>query len=354
MKTKLRWFGLVFCLTLVTAACAGDDQDGAAGGAETEEAGTEDATEEEAADGEPGGVALPEGYGEETLDWTIAFGPGGGNDIMSRELIEIIQQYELYPGNITAENREGGSGATGWGYLLNQAGNPYAISSTSGSFLTTPLQADTGWVATDFTPVGLMATDELVLLVNDSSPITTLEEFVEAAQADPPSIGGIGIVNVDFIVPSLFATQADFEFEYVSFNAAGELNTALLSESLDAIVSNPGELLGQIQSGDLRALAFTGAERLEELGDTPTFAELDYEIGVSLPRGIVLPPDVDPEIQEYWISVMQEVAETPEWQEYIEDNLLSENLAWDEDFTAFLEDTGGTFETILREQGAIE
>ena len=95
---------------------------------------------------------------------------------------------------------------------------------TSGSYITTPLQADTPWEPTAFTPIALLATDDLVLLVNGNSDIDSFEAFIERAKADPPTIGGIGAVNVDFIVPTLLAEKAGFEFDYVSFNAEGELN----------------------------------------------------------------------------------------------------------------------------------
>ncbi|MGH8742185.1 MAG: Bug family tripartite tricarboxylate transporter substrate binding protein, partial [Burkholderiales bacterium] len=114
-------------------------------------------------------AAAQDRYPSQRLNWIIAFGPGGGNDIMARTLISILEKYKLYPGNIVAENRAGGSGAVGWGYLYSQAGNPYHISTTSGSYITTPLQADTPWDPTSFTPVALLATDDLVLLVNGDS-----------------------------------------------------------------------------------------------------------------------------------------------------------------------------------------
>jgi putative tricarboxylic transport membrane protein len=302
------------------------------------------------------GGALAQGYPDpnERLDWTIAFGPGGGNDIMSRTLIEILDKHDLYPGDIVAENRQGGSGAVGWGYLYNQAGNPYAISSTSGSYITTPLQADTPWGPTAFTPIALLATDDLVLLVNGDSEIDSFEAFIEQAKADPPTIGGIGAVNVDFIVPTLLAEKAGFEFDYVSFNAAGELNTALLSNALDAIVSNPGEVLGLIESGDMKALAYSGQKTPASLGDIPTFAEAGYPVNVSMPRGLILPPDAPAEAQEWWIETMKKVVETPEWQQYIESNNLTENIRYGEDFRAYLAETSGAFEEILREQGAID
>jgi putative tricarboxylic transport membrane protein len=290
----------------------------------------------------------------ERLDWTIAFGPGGGNDIMARTLIDILDKHDLYPGDIIAENREGGSGAVGWGYLHGQAGNPYAISTTSGSYITTPLQADTPWGPTAFTPIALLATDDLLLLVNGESDIGSLEEFIERAKTDPVTIGGIGAVNVDFIVPTLLAEKAGFEFEYVSFNAAGELNTALLSNALDAIVSNPGEVLGLIESGDMKALAYSGQKTPASLGDIPTLGEAGYPVNISMPRGLILPPDVPAQAQEWWIETMKKVVETPEWQEYIESNNLTENIRYGEDFRAFLEETSGTFEDILREQGAID
>src|SRR3989304_9286170 len=75
-------------------------------------------------------------YPSKRLAWTIAFGPGGGNDIMSRTLISVLEKYKLYPETIVAENRAGGSGAVGWGYVFSQKGNPYHLSSTSGSFNT--------------------------------------------------------------------------------------------------------------------------------------------------------------------------------------------------------------------------
>jgi len=299
-------------------------------------------------------TAAAETYPSKRLDWTIAFGPGGGNDIMSRNLISILEKYKWYPETIVAENRPGGSGAKGWGYVFAQKGNPYHITSTSGSFITTPLQANTPWQPASFTPVALLASDDMLLLVNKGSKIRTLQEFVAAAKAKPPSIGGIGAVNIDFIVPKLVSEKAGFSFNYVSFNKQGELITALLSGSLDAAMSNPGEVLGLLQSGDMRALAFSGKKTPAALGDVPTFASLGYDIGISLPRGLVLPPDVPKEAQDWWIGTMKKVVQTPEWKSYIDKQLLTENVLYGEDFRAFLNRTQGVFADILQKSGAIK
>ena len=291
---------------------------------------------------------------DDTLDWTIAFGPGGGNDIMARTIIDILTKYDLYPGDISAENRAGGSGAVGWGYLFAQDGDPYGISTTSGSFVTTPLQADTPWQPEDFTPVALLATDDLVLVVNGDSEIQNIAQFIETAKAEPMNIGGTGTVNVDFIVPTLFAEKAGFEFDYVSFNSMADQTTALLSGALDSMVGNPGEILGLIEAGELRPLVYSGNSTPAALGDVPTMGDIGFGIGVSMPRGLILPPNAPAAAQEWWIGTMQKVVETPEWAEYIASNTLTPTVIYGEDFRSFLVETKNGFETVLKSVGAID
>lgn len=332
MRKSIRALVVVLAAATALTACGGSDDPGA--------------ESSEAAEGYPDA--------SEDLDWTIAFGPGGGNDIMSRTLADLLQEQELYPGDIVLTNREGGSGASGWGYLLNQAGDPYAVSTTSGSFITTPLQADTGWTHEDFTPVGLFATDDALFVVPPDSGIETWEQWVEFAQGqETVAVGGIGTVNVDFIIHALLAEAAGYEIDYVPFDEEGQLQTALLSGSLDGIVSNTGSILGQVEAGEVTPLLFTGPEPLSVLPDVPTAESLDLGEMPSLPRGLILPPEVPEEAQQWWIDTMMEVVETPEWQEYIETNYLTPNVQWGDEFATYLEETANQFEETLTEQGAL-
>lgn len=295
-----------------------------------------------------------EDYPSQDLDWTIAFGPGGGNDLMARKLVQIIQDEKLYPANIAVENREGGSGATGWGYLMSKAGDPYNISTTSGSFLTTPLQADPGWTYKDFTHVGLMATDDALLLVDGKTNIKTFEDWVSFAKGKGKVIvGGIGTVNVDFILQALIAKASGYEIEYVPYNEEGQVQTSLLSGALDAMVSNPGSILGQVEGGEMTPLLFTGKERLPALPDVPTGEEKGMTDLPSMPRGLILPPEVPDYARDWWIKTMQQVAKSDQWTQYLEQNYLTKNELWGDDFTKYLETTTAEFETTLKEQGAL-
>ena len=72
-----------------------------------------------------------------------------------------------------------------------------------------------------------------------------------------------------------------------------------------------------------------------------------------MPRGLILPPEAPEEAQEWWIDTMQEVVETPEWQDYLDENYLLKDEKWGEDFTSYLNDTQASFEEQLTELGAL-
>ena len=75
---------------------------------------------------------------------------------------------------------------------------------------------------------------------------------------------------------------------------------------------------------------------------------------VMMPRGLVLPPDVPKEAQQWWIETVKKIVQTPEWKAYIDKQLLTENVLYGDDFRAFLERTQGTFAEILKKSGAIK
>ncbi len=296
----------------------------------------------------------PDDYPSQELDWTIAFGPGGGNDIMARTMVDILEEEGIYPNDIVVENRDGGSGATGWGHVLSETGSPYTISTTSGSFLTTPLQADTGWTHEDFTAVGLFATDDALFVTPGDSGIESWEDWLELAdEKGTVTVGGIGTVNIDFIIQTELAKQAGYDINYVPFDEEGQMQTALLSDTLDATVSNPGSVLGQVEAGEVNPLLFTGEEPLEALPEVPVAQDYEYGQMASMPRGLILPPDVPDYATEWWIAAMKQVVETEAWQEYLDENYLSEDVRWGEDFETHLEENSADFEETLNEHGAI-
>jgi putative tricarboxylic transport membrane protein len=327
MRTKLAAAGVSVVAALALAACGGS---GGSGGASATD------------------------YPEQPLEWTVAFGPGGGNDIMSRTIVDILEKEKLYTEDITVENIDAGSGAVGWGKVFSNAGNPYSISSTSGSFLTTPLESDTGWSPADFTHIGLLAQDASLFLTHQESGQESWEDWVKYAKSKGKvAVGGIGVVNIDLILHEELARQAGYEIEYIPFNEESQLITGLSSGSLDAITSNPAEVLGQIESGDLNPLLYTGDEPMPGLEEVPIASDKGYTNMVTTPRGVILPPDVAPEERQWWIDTMKKVVQTPAWQKYLKDNNLTPDEQWGDDFTQYIVKTEADLKKRLQEFGAL-
>ena len=327
MRTKLATVGVCFTAALALAACGGS----AGSGGESAES-----------------------YPEEPLLWTVAFGPGGGNDIMSRTIVDILEKEKLYTEDITVENIDAGSGAVGWGKVYSNAGNPYSISSTSGSFLTTPLASDTGWSPEDFTHVGLLAQDASLFLTHQESGQETWEDWVKYAKSQGKvAVGGIGVVNIDLILHQELAQQAGYEIEYVPFNEESQLITGLSSGSLDAITSNPAEVLGQVESGDLNPLLYTGDEPMPGLEQVPIASDKGYTGMVTTPRGVILPPDIPDDIRQWWIDTMKKVVQTPAWQKYLTDNNLAPDERWGDAFTQYIKRAEADLKKRLQEFGAL-
>ena len=73
----------------------------------------------------------------------------------------------------------------------------------------------------------------------------------------------------------------------------------------------------------------------------------------SMPRGLILPPEVPDFARDWWIKTMQQVVKSDEWNSYLAENYLTRDELWGDDFTTYLEKTTSEFESTLKEQGAL-
>ena len=119
------------------------------------------------------------------------------------------------------------------------------------------------------------------------------------------------------------------------------------------MISNPGSILGQVESGDMQPLLFTGNERLAALPDVPTGAEKGMTDLPSMPRGLILPPEVPDYARDWWIKTMQEVVETDEWKNFLADNYLTRGRAMGRRLHRLPRRDHQRVRETLKEQGAL-
>jgi putative tricarboxylic transport membrane protein len=127
----------------------------------------------------------------------------------------------------------------------------------------------------DVTLIARLLGEYEVIVVPTASPFRTLADLVRAFKAQPESIswGGGSAGGTDQILAGLVADAVGVtpkRVNYIAFSGGGEGVTALLGGNVTAGVNGYSEVAPHIESGRLRALAISSAERLLDL--TPSAA----------------------------------------------------------------------------------
>lgn len=280
----------------------------------------------------------------------VPFAAGGGSDLSGRALAGAMEAAsgEL---SVTVENRDGGSGAVGYSHFIGQSGDPQVLLATETALLALPISGDVEFTYEDFTPIMKVADDFTLMVTRADSPHETCTDVVEAAKTDRVIAGISGATGMDNVVFSLTEQQTDIELDRVSFESGGELISAILGDQIDIASLNPGEVIGQLESGDIKALCAYAEERYDypELQDIPTAAEQGIDVSFAQFRGVLAPDGIDDAARDYWIEQMEAVIETEEYTSYVEDNFLQPNTAAGEEFTAYLEENNQLLQEVIGE-----
>ena len=130
----------------------------------------------------------------------------------------------------------------------------------------------------DFAPVSLAATFQLALAVGPGSPAKTLHEYIAWVRANPakatygtPTAGG-----PPHFFGVMLARAAGVDLVFVPYKGGAPLVTDLVGGQVPAGITALSEMIKQHQSGKVRILASSGAQRSPAAPDVPTFKELGF------------------------------------------------------------------------------
>lgn len=297
-------------------------------------------------------VAQAEDYPSKTMNYIVAFGVGGGSDIIARTMVKVIDEKKLIPVKMLVENRPGGSGAIGYSFINGQKGDPYYLGGVGVSFFTTPLLGKMPLSYRDFTPLAAIARSPYILAVTADSDIKSIDDIKKATGL---TIGTAGAVSDPALLSHLLNKETGASIKVVPYDGEGEVMAAVLGKHLDLLFGNPNEILEQVNAGAMRALAVTSAERMTSLPDVPSFSELGYDIVHTQLRGIIMPKDVPAEAVSYWQGVLKTVAESPEWRTQYVDRFNEIPIFLDSKaFEAEIAATSARYDALMRELGLIK
>jgi tripartite-type tricarboxylate transporter receptor subunit TctC len=205
----------------------------------------------------------------------VAFGPGGGADIVGRIIAQSLQEKLGQP--VVVENRPGAAGTLGNEAVARADKDGYTLGiMTAGQIIAAVMNKSLRYdTLTAFDPISLVATAGLIIVARPDFPANDAKELVMAAKANPGKIAfaSPGFGATQHFTGELFKQIAHVDMLHVPFRTSPEAISAVLGKQVDVLFDTVSAVLGQVQSGQLKALAVTGKDRFPAVPDVPAAIE---------------------------------------------------------------------------------
>jgi putative tricarboxylic transport membrane protein len=293
-------------------------------------------------------------FPEKQITLINAYAPGGGTDIMFRNIDAVSQKIGAFPQSFVIETKTGGSGSVGKAAAVNAKPDGYTLTVGDDGSMYQDLAGEQPFAYNDFTYIARMVIDYNMVVVRNESPIKSFKEFIDAAKARPRalSVAGTTIGGTDQIQLVQIGKAAGADFNYTAFNSGGEVLTNLLGGHVDAAMANPSEVWEQMRAGAVRSLAITAPERLKDLPDVPTLKESGVDLVASQFRGIAGPKGLPADIVSVLEAGFKKVADSPEWKtEYLDKYQQINGFMGSAEFTKYMDEQYKVNETLFKELG---
>lgn len=223
--------------------------------------------------------AAQEWPGGKTITWVVPYPAGGSTDVLGRA---IAQQLDaLLATRVIVDNRPGATGTIGAARVARAEPDGLTLLGTSiGPQAIAPhvLGKLTYDPVADFAPVILIGTIPHLLVVGKAQPFKTVAELIAAAKRAPESLayasGGTGTIL--HMQGELLQQKTGARFLHVPYKGDTPALQDTLAGQVQFAFIPAAAALPHVQTGALRALATTSAQRLPALADVPTMAEAGF------------------------------------------------------------------------------
>jgi tripartite-type tricarboxylate transporter receptor subunit TctC len=221
------------------------------------------------------GNAAGQPYPAKPIRLIVPFPPGGTSDIQARMLAERLQPR--LGQQVIIENRGGANGSIGMEATVRSPADGYTIViATVGTWSVNPFLYKLPYdVVNDLAPLVHMATTPGVLAVHPSVPVKSVKDLLALARQRPGDLnyGSAGIGGFGHMSAELFSLTAKVKFTHVPYKGSAPALIDLLGGHIQVLFNSALPTMPHIRTGRVRALATTGAKRLEILAELPTVAE---------------------------------------------------------------------------------
>ncbi|GDY38371.1 tripartite tricarboxylate transporter substrate binding protein [Acidovorax sp. NB1] len=211
-----------------------------------------------------------------TISYVVPFAAGGTTDTLGRL---IGQQLGTALGTtVVVENKGGAAGSIGSEAAARAAPDGYTLlgGTVSSHAINVSLYPKLGYdPIKSFSPVTLIGTNPVVLVVSANSPHKTLKDVLAAAKGKEGGLSSAsaGTGSSQHLAVELLAYKSGVKFTHIPYKGSGPAIQDVISGQVDMMFDTTVVAAPHIQSGKLRAIAVTSPKRLASMPDVPTVAE---------------------------------------------------------------------------------
>jgi tripartite-type tricarboxylate transporter receptor subunit TctC len=301
-----------------------------------------------------GGV-MAQGFPDRPLKLVIPYAPGGPTDVLGRAVAEHLGR--VLKQSVVVENRAGAGGIVAMTAVAKAPADGYTLllgdmNLAVGGALHKSLPYDP---VKDFTPIGMIATAPMLMLVPPDSTARTAEEYVTMAKATPGklSYASAGIGSPTHLAAEVLKTRYGLDITHVPYSGSGPALTAVAAGHASLIFTGLSGARPLIDCAKLRPLAITGDKRSAALPNVPTL----QEAGVTLPElsvgswwGLLGPAGMPPAVTDQLGRALRSALATPEMKERLNALNFTQPAA-DTDFRRWVANEARTWTAVLQRAG---
>ncbi len=289
------------------------------------------------------------------IEIIVHTGPGGGADVLGREIVALMDKEKLAPVRFQVVNKTGGGGLTAMAHVVEKKGDDHAIALFTGNWLTNPLiRKEAKYTIKDMTPIVRLVLEPALVAVKADAPFKTMKEFIDAAKKEPGKLkqSGGSLTSRDNVVRQLIMKETGSNWAFISFPGGGERIAALLGGHVNLMIIEPQEAGEHIRAGNMRVLAQVSDHRLPGFENVPTLKEAGLDVpNVPQVRGVVAPPGISKEAQAYYENLFARMVQTAMWKKYLKDNQFEDGFQKSGEVSKFFDQYSEQMRGILKEAG---
>ena len=286
-------------------------------------------------------VAQGQNYPSRLIKIIVPFPPGGNPDLAAR-LVANRMSIDFNQ-TVIIENKPGANGGIGANVVAKAEPDGYTLLVANLGILgVNPvvrehLPYDT---SKDFVPVSRLAISPLLLIVNSSLEIKTVQDLIAAAKKDPGKLtfATAGVGSAAHMAAALFDQMAGVQMLHVPYKGASEAAPATAAGNVSVTFGGQGAAWPLVAAGTVKALGLTGSKRSPTHPDVPTVAEAGvsgYEIADWV--GMLAPAGTPQLIVEKLNAEVQKALTDPDTQKKFELQGLEPAGTSAKDFAAFID-----------------